>query len=66
MIGDLKMSRYKLYQPALLDHQIRALYWLKEATGLPMTFYARLAVDQYLKNVAKDSGESMNTQEDSA
>ena len=55
------MSGHRLYQPALLNRQIRALYRLKEATGLPMTYHARVAVDLYLESVAaarKEAAES--------
>ena len=42
----------KLYQPALLPRQIHALYLLKCASGKPMTYHARVAVDRYLADVA--------------
>lgn len=37
-----------MYQPALLDRQIQALYLIKTQDGRPMTFHARTAVDEYL------------------
>ena len=39
----------EVYQPALLRHQIRALYFLKLETGKPMTWHARRAVEMYLE-----------------
>lgn len=43
------MDDKKLYQPALLPHQIRALYQLKMRSGRPMTYHARRAVEAYLR-----------------
>ena len=45
-------NKRKLYQPALLPRQIHALYLLKCASGKPMTFHARQAVDRYLADVS--------------
>ena len=42
------MEGKRFYQPALLEEHIRALYRLKVRTGLPMTYHARLAVEQYV------------------
>ena len=51
------MAQFKTYQPALLDRQIHALYLLKEKTGLPMTYHARLAVDHYLERLGETGRE---------
>ena len=40
-----------LYQPALREDQIEALYQLKVTLGRPMTKLAREAVDRYLKEM---------------
>ncbi len=40
-----------MYQPALRPDQIRALYFLKELRGLPMTTLVREAVDNYFAAV---------------
>ena len=40
-----------LYQPALREDQIEALYRLKVTLGRPMTKLAREAVDRYLKEM---------------
>ena len=40
-----------LYQPALREDQIEALYHLKVTLGRPMTKLAREAVDRYLKEM---------------
>ena len=42
------MEGKRFYQPVLLEKHVRALYRLKERTGLPMTHHARLAVEQYV------------------
>ena len=40
-----------LYQPALREDQIEALYQLKVTLGRPMTKLAREAVDRYLQEM---------------
>ena len=45
------MTDYRPYSPALLPRQIRALYWLKEETRIPMTKHAQRAVDLYLEMI---------------
>ena len=40
-----------MYQPALREDQIEALYHLKVTLGRPMTKLAREAVDRYLKEM---------------
>lgn len=37
-----------MYQPKLLPEQIRALYFVKEYDGRPMTHHIRVAVERYL------------------
>ncbi|MCG8460921.1 MAG: hypothetical protein MI919_31945 [Holophagales bacterium] len=51
------MTDYKPYSPALLPRQIRALYWLKEETRIPMTKHAQRAVDLYLEMIEEARAE---------
>ena len=51
------MADRSLYQPRLLRHHIRALYVLKEYTGLPMTHHIRLAVEQYVARCCEADAE---------
>ena len=50
------MKGYRIYQPALLEQHVRALYRLKEQTGLPMTYHARLAVEEYVERWGEPGG----------
>lgn len=49
------MADRSLYQPSLLRKHVRALYLLKEWTGLPMTHHIRLAVEEYVERFCESN-----------
>jgi len=57
-----------VYSPRLRRDQIKALYYLKERSGRPMTWLAQEAVDRYLEGfggaamVIREAGDSFDTE----